>query len=80
VEIKAEGSGYTASGASSRVVQELRCRGVLARPLGNVVYMMGSQMTKQETYRHLISSLEEVLDDVKVMLRQDDDSAEACVI
>ena len=80
MELKADETGYAASHASTRVVLELRRRGILARPLGNVVYMMASQMTEIDTYSELLKSLEDVLGSLKGMMRQGDAAPKACVI
>jgi bifunctional dethiobiotin synthetase / adenosylmethionine---8-amino-7-oxononanoate aminotransferase len=52
--------GY-GSTASARVVQALRRRGVYARPLGNVVYLLASQVAAPETTAALLEALEAAL-------------------
>ena len=58
-EVKPEdgqGSGYTGTG-SKAVVLKLREMGVYARPLGNVVYLMGTPTTSREQCAHLLQKL-----------------------
>ena len=60
-EIQSEdGSGYTSS-ASARVVQQLRRRGIFARPLGSVVYLMVTPTTEPKQAAALLQALLDVL-------------------
>lgn len=52
-----KGSGYAANGKSLPVVQYLSRKGVYARPLGNVVYIMVSPLTKKEECSRLCDIL-----------------------
>jgi dethiobiotin synthetase/adenosylmethionine--8-amino-7-oxononanoate aminotransferase len=62
VEVEdAEGTGGYGSMASAKIVQELKAKGVYARPLGNVVYLLASQVASQEIVQTLIDALENVL-------------------
>lgn len=55
------GSGYGSSGAVD-VVAALRKRGIAARPLGAVVYLMVTPTTSRDKCEWLLSQLSEVLD------------------
>jgi len=55
-----QGGGY-GSTASAHVVQDLKRAGVYARPLGNVVYLLASQVALERTTQILIDTLEQVL-------------------
>jgi len=55
-----QGGGY-GSTASAHVVQDLKRAGVYARPLGNVVYLLASQVALKRTTQILIDTLEQVL-------------------
>lgn len=57
----ADGGGY-ASGASAKVVTQLRARGIFARPLGNTVYLMVTPTTLPGTARRLLQTLVSVLE------------------
>ncbi|KAL0037506.1 hypothetical protein WJX77_000433 [Trebouxia sp. C0004] len=60
-ELKTEGaSGYGATEAI-QVAKDLRFRGIYARPLGNVVYLMVTPTTAQETCKKLLQELHSVL-------------------
>lgn len=60
-ELKTEGvSGYGATEAI-QVAKDLRLRGIYARPLGNVVYLMVTPTTAQETCKRLLQELHSVL-------------------
>jgi len=61
VELKSSEAGYT-SNAAAGVIEGLRKRGVYARPLGNVVYIMVTPMTDAQRCDHLLKTLEEALD------------------
>lgn len=50
------GGGYLSSQAR-RVTEKLRTEGVFARPLGNVVYLMGSPMSSRERCADLLRQL-----------------------
>lgn len=54
-----KGSGYAANGKSVPVVQNLLKNGVYARPLGNVVYIMVSPLTKKEECSRLCNLLKD---------------------
>mmetsp|Transcript_13551 Transcript_13551/g.25434 ORF Transcript_13551/g.25434 Transcript_13551/m.25434 type:complete len:530 (-) Transcript_13551:109-1698(-) len=54
-----KGSGYAANGKSVPVVRNLLKNGVYARPLGNVVYIMVSPLTKKEECSRLCSLLKD---------------------
>lgn len=58
--IEANGGGY-GSTASAHIVQDLKHAGIYARPLGNVVYLLASQMASDRTTRTLIETLDQVL-------------------
>lgn len=60
VELAADDTGYGSS-ASVQLVQELHGLGVFARPLGNVVYLMTSQVSSRQTAHKLLSALLEGL-------------------
>jgi len=55
-----QGGGY-GSTASAHVVQDLKHAGVYARPLGNVVYLLASQVASERTTQILVDTLEQVL-------------------
>jgi dethiobiotin synthetase/adenosylmethionine--8-amino-7-oxononanoate aminotransferase len=57
---KGQGRGY-GSTASADVVRDLKNAGVYARPLGNVVYLLASQVASDRTTQILIDALEQVL-------------------
>jgi dethiobiotin synthetase/adenosylmethionine--8-amino-7-oxononanoate aminotransferase len=59
--LKAEG-GYTSLQATG-FLDALRADGVLARPLGNVVYFMASQITTDETARRVETSIQSAIDE-----------------
>ena len=52
-----EGQGGYGSGAARAVTQALLPRGVYARPLGNVVYLMATPFTPPETCASLQAQL-----------------------
>jgi dethiobiotin synthetase/adenosylmethionine--8-amino-7-oxononanoate aminotransferase len=56
------GAGSYGSSAAVGVVGELRRRGVYARPLGPVVYLMVTPTSTRESSDWLLSQLREVLD------------------
>jgi len=60
VEVKSEGTGYEAQGAIE-IVRKLRPKGVAARPLGNVVYLMATPTTTPATCKALLKTLTELL-------------------
>ncbi|ORY77421.1 onanonoxo-7-onima-8-eninoihtemlysoneda [Protomyces lactucae-debilis] len=60
--LKAEG-GYTSLQATG-FLDALRADGVLARPLGNVVYFMASQITTEETARRVEGSILSAIDEI----------------
>lgn len=60
LQVTGGGSGYLSSTAR-QITDALRARGVFARPLGNVVYLMASPFTPAERCRSLLSMLIEVL-------------------
>ncbi|KAG7673147.1 hypothetical protein Ndes2526B_g03439 [Nannochloris sp. 'desiccata'] len=62
LKISTDAGGY-ASNAAAGVVTALRTRGVFARPLGNVVYIMVTPMTKAEKCEELLGALEASLND-----------------
>jgi dethiobiotin synthetase/adenosylmethionine--8-amino-7-oxononanoate aminotransferase len=62
LNISTEAGGY-ASNAAAGVVTALRTRGVFARPLGNVVYIMVTPMTQAEKCEELLDALEAALND-----------------
>ncbi len=53
--------GYAASGAAA-VAARLRPLGVLARPLGNVAYLMVTPTTRPAVAAALLAALERALD------------------
>jgi bifunctional dethiobiotin synthetase / adenosylmethionine---8-amino-7-oxononanoate aminotransferase len=57
---KGEELGY-ASGVARRVTTRMRAKGVYARPLGNVVYLMITPTSSAETAAGLLDVLEECL-------------------
>jgi dethiobiotin synthetase/adenosylmethionine--8-amino-7-oxononanoate aminotransferase len=57
VELQAAEAGY-GSGAAAAAVARLRARGVYARPLGNVVYLMVTPMTRAARCEALLDALE----------------------
>lgn len=60
-ELKTEGvAGYSASEAV-QVTKALRQKGVYARPLGNVVYLMVTPTTAKDTCTHLLELLVQTL-------------------
>ena len=60
-ELKTKGqSGYGATEAV-QVVKDLRKKGIFARPLGNVVYLMVTPVTARQTCTHLLHQLLSVL-------------------
>ena len=60
-ELKTAGvSGYGATEAV-KVAKDLRLKGIYARPLGNVVYLMVTPTTAKETCSNLLLQLESVL-------------------
>lgn len=62
VELRSdEGAGYGSSAASG-VVAALKQKGIIARPLGNVVYVMVTPMTTKEQSDAVLRALEEALD------------------
>ena len=56
--------GYASSGAAA-VAARLRARGVFARPLGNVAYLMVTPTTRPAVAARLLGALERALDDVR---------------
>jgi bifunctional dethiobiotin synthetase / adenosylmethionine---8-amino-7-oxononanoate aminotransferase len=60
LKVAAGAAGYS-SGAAKAVTQKLRARGVYARPLGNVVYLMVTPTTKPETAGELLTALQACL-------------------
>lgn len=62
LKITTEAGGY-ASNAAAGVVTALRTRGVFARPLGNVVYIIVTPLTKVEKCEELLDALEAALND-----------------
>jgi adenosylmethionine-8-amino-7-oxononanoate aminotransferase len=56
-----EGAGGYASGASRAVTGRLRGRGVYARPLGSVVYLMATPTSSTDTTAALLTALEACL-------------------
>jgi dethiobiotin synthetase/adenosylmethionine--8-amino-7-oxononanoate aminotransferase len=63
LKTSAENGGGYGSNAAAGVVAALRKRGVFARPLGNVVYIMVTPMTKPEKCQDLLNALEDALND-----------------
>lgn len=64
VTIKTEGAGgYGASSRTIPIVEKLRQKGVYARPLGNVVYIMASPLTSKEECRSLLASLYDTINE-----------------
>jgi len=64
VTIKPEEDGVVGYGASSRtipIVKALRRKGIFARPLGNVIYIMASPMTSRNECARLADVLYDVL-------------------
>ena len=64
VELRSSGGGggYGGGGAApAAVVARLRAAGVYARPLGPVVYLMVTPMTRPETCSRLLGQLEAAL-------------------
>ena len=60
-ELKTSGvSGYGATEAV-QVVRDLRTKGIYARPLGNVVYLMVTPVTAPQTCTNLLQQLLSVL-------------------
>ena len=57
-----ESFGYTASSQTKPIIQHLRERGVFARPLGNVIYIMVSPLTSKAECSRLLNLVEETLD------------------
>jgi dethiobiotin synthetase/adenosylmethionine--8-amino-7-oxononanoate aminotransferase len=51
------GSGYASGGRSVPLVQHLLTKGIYARPLGNVVYIMVSPLTSKEECSRLCDTL-----------------------
>jgi dethiobiotin synthetase/adenosylmethionine--8-amino-7-oxononanoate aminotransferase len=51
------GSGYAAAGRSVPLVKHLLAKGIYARPLGNVVYIMVSPLTSKEECSRLCNAL-----------------------
>ena len=62
VELRADDGhlGYT-SGAAKQVVQRMRPRGIFARPLGNVVYLMCTPTTAKQKCDELMGTLVDCL-------------------
>ena len=58
IKLKGEG-GYGALSTSKPVIEKLRKKGVYARPLGNVVYVMVSPFTNQDECFRLVELLKE---------------------
>ncbi len=61
IEPDESGSGYAAAGRSIPVVKYLLDNGVYARPLGNVVYIMVSPLTKPDECSRLCGILKDAL-------------------
>jgi dethiobiotin synthetase/adenosylmethionine--8-amino-7-oxononanoate aminotransferase len=61
-KISTESGGY-GSNAAAGTVAALKKRGVFARPLGNVVYIMVTPMTNPEKCEELLDALEAALDE-----------------
>lgn len=61
VEMKSGQSGYAATG-SSEVVAKLKEKGIFARPLGNVVYLMVTPITEQNVCHRMTLDLMNILD------------------
>lgn len=61
VEVHSVTSGYAATGANY-IVQKLGQQNVYTRPLGNVVYLMCTPLTDEETCRDLMNKLFRVLE------------------
>lgn len=53
--------GYAASSRTVPIVKALRAKGVFARPLGNVVYLMGSPLTSRDECTRLTRVLHETI-------------------
>ncbi len=60
LELETSSSGYASDGAVAAVTR-LRRAGVYCRPLGNVVYLMVTPLTSQETCDELLDVLETTL-------------------
>ena len=56
VELASASSGYS-SDASLKIISDLRARGIYARPLGNVVYLLCSPLTSKVRCSELLSAL-----------------------
>ena len=65
-----EGSGYAASSRTVPIIKHLKDRGVFARPLGNVIYIMVSPLTSKMECTRLLTVVEETL----LFLQSDDPS------
>jgi dethiobiotin synthetase/adenosylmethionine--8-amino-7-oxononanoate aminotransferase len=52
--------GYSST-ASTNIVKDLREAGIYARPLGNVVYLIASQVSSGGTFECLVDTLDRVL-------------------
>ncbi|CAM9611581.1 unnamed protein product [Chrysoparadoxa australica] len=61
VEMKADVGGYEATAASAEILSDLKKRGIYARPLGNVVYVMASPLTPPQECQRVLGILEDVL-------------------
>lgn len=61
VDLKAQGGGGYSSSASQGLVRDLRARGLFARPLGSVVYVMVPPTSAPQTCAWLLRQLEEAL-------------------
>ena len=63
MELKSnQGAGYSSS-AASVVVAALKKKGIISRPLGNVVYVMVTPMTDPKQADAVLRALEEALDE-----------------
>ena len=60
MEIKSGNKGYNSS-ITQNLVLTLRERGIYVRPLGNVLYIMGSQTTTRETCSYMLEIIKNTL-------------------
>jgi dethiobiotin synthetase/adenosylmethionine--8-amino-7-oxononanoate aminotransferase len=65
-----EGSGYAASSRTVPIIKHLKDRGVFARPLGNIIYIMVSPLTSKTECTRLLT----VVEDTLLFLQSDDSS------